>query len=80
MFLDVVGNADEAKLGVAGGEERHHVSAKIHLCGEKEDQRHEEQGDLNHRRCDECNDRGEDAQVRWLDRDDVSRRWQQDFL
>ena len=31
IVLDVVGDADEAQLGVAAGEERDHVAAKIHL-------------------------------------------------
>ena len=76
MILDVVADADVAELGVAGGEERHHVSAKIHLRGEKEDQRHEEQRDLNHRGRDEGNHRGDDAPLRGFDGDGIARRQQ----
>src|SRR5215468_7355286 len=61
MILDIVGDADEAELGVAAAEERYHVPAKIYLRGEKEDQRHEEEADLSYCRCDESKDRSDDG-------------------
>ena len=61
MLLDVIGDADEAELALAGGEERRHIPAEIDLRGKKEDERHEEQSHSYQRRRDEGQDRRDDG-------------------